>query len=83
MTALWRALARSDLPSDLFDDMDFAVFGLGDSSYERFCWAAKKLQRRLLTLGGTELVARALADEQDFLGYATNNLLCTQETYVP
>lgn len=68
MTQFWRALLRSDLPHDLFDHLDVAVFGIGDSSYERFCWAGKKLHRRLLTLGARDIVERVDADEQHYLG---------------
>ncbi|KAG8901255.1 NAPDH-dependent diflavin reductase, partial [Tulasnella sp. 417] len=68
MMTLWRTLLRSDLPTDLLDATHFAVFGLGDSGYERFNWAAKKLQRRLLSLGAMELIARGDADDQDFYG---------------
>ncbi|CAE6490736.1 unnamed protein product [Rhizoctonia solani] len=64
MTALWNALLRAELPPDLFEDMEFAVLGLGDSSYQRFNWAAKRLQRRLLSLGGYELCERGDADDQ-------------------
>ncbi|KAB5591608.1 hypothetical protein CTheo_4956 [Ceratobasidium theobromae] len=64
MTPLWYALLRAELPSDLFEDMDFAVLGLGDSSYQRFNWAAKRLQRRLLGLGGREICDRGEADDQ-------------------
>ncbi|KAG8711406.1 NAPDH-dependent diflavin reductase [Ceratobasidium sp. 423] len=64
MTTLWNALLRAELPSDLFEDMEFAVLGLGDSSYQRFNWAAKRLQRRLLSLGGCELCERGEADDQ-------------------
>ncbi|KAG8942817.1 NAPDH-dependent diflavin reductase [Tulasnella sp. 419] len=66
MSHLWRNLIRSDLPSDLLDSMEFAVFGLGDSGYERFNWAAKKLQRRLENLGAREILARGDADDQDY-----------------
>lgn len=69
MMTLWKTLLRSDLPSDLLDTMHFAVFGLGDSGYERFNWAAKKLQRRLLSLGALELIPRGDADDQDFYGW--------------
>ncbi|QRV84348.1 FAD-binding domain protein [Ceratobasidium sp. AG-Ba] len=48
--------------------MDFAVLGLGDSSYQRFNWAAKRLQRRLLSLGGHEIYNRGDADDQDSRG---------------
>ncbi|CEL56516.1 hypothetical protein RSOLAG1IB_07865 [Rhizoctonia solani AG-1 IB] len=68
MTSLWTALLRAELPSDLFEDMEFAVLGLGDSSYQRFNWAAKRLQRRLLSLGGNELCERGEADDQDARG---------------
>ncbi|KAH7334940.1 riboflavin synthase domain-like protein [Rhizoctonia solani] len=68
MTTLWNALLRVELPPDLFEDMDFAVLGLGDSSYQRFNWAAKRLQRRLLGLGGYELCERGEADDQHPLG---------------
>ncbi|KAJ1306229.1 hypothetical protein OPQ81_010935 [Rhizoctonia solani] len=64
MTDLWNALLRAELPPDLFEDMEFAVLGLGDSSYQRFNWAAKRLQRRLLSLGGYELCERGDADDQ-------------------
>ncbi|KAG8988511.1 NAPDH-dependent diflavin reductase [Tulasnella sp. 427] len=68
MMTLWKTLLRSDLPNDLLDTTHFAVFGLGDSGYERFNWAAKKLQRRLLSLGALELISRGDADDQDFYG---------------
>ncbi|KAG9311173.1 riboflavin synthase domain-like protein [Chiua virens] len=64
MTSLWNSLLRSDLPSDLFEDMEFAIFGLGDSTYQKFCWPAKKLARRLANLGGRELCTRGEGDDQ-------------------
>ena len=68
MTPLWTSLLRSDLPSDTFEDLPYAVFGLGDTSYEKFCWAAKKLSRRLQSLGATEFYERGEGDEQHPLG---------------
>ncbi|KAK0196899.1 riboflavin synthase domain-like protein [Armillaria mellea] len=68
MTSLWDMLLRSDLPADLFEDMHFAVFGLGDSAYERFCWPAKKLSRRMKGLGATEIYERGEGDDQHMLG---------------
>ncbi|EED81903.1 predicted protein [Postia placenta Mad-698-R] len=75
MTRLWNMLLRSDLPEDLFEDLSFAVFGLGDTAYEKFCWPAKLLSRRLASLGATEISARGEGDEQHPLGFAW--LLCT------
>jgi sulfite reductase alpha subunit-like flavoprotein len=68
MTSLWNMLLRSDLPVDLFEDLSFAVFGLGDTSYEKFCWAAKKLARRMSSLGATEICERGEGDDQHPLG---------------
>ena len=63
-------LLRSDFPNDLglFEDLTFTVFGLGDTAYEKFCWPAKKLHRRLLTLGAVELCEKGEGDDQHQLG---------------
>ena len=71
MTPLWKTLLRSDLPPDIFEDLHYAVFGLGDSSYEKFCWPAKKLTRRLEQLGARSICSRAEGDTQHALGYVT------------
>lgn len=68
MSGMWNMLLRSDLPTDLFDHLEYAVFGLGDSSYDTFCWAAKKLSRRLDALGALEIIPRGEADEKDSRG---------------
>ncbi|KAJ3540375.1 hypothetical protein NM688_g6234 [Phlebia brevispora] len=68
MTPFWNMLLRADLPEDLFDHLEFAVFGLGDSTYEKFCWPAKLLSRRLASLGATEIAERGEADDQHPLG---------------
>ena len=68
MTAFWTSLLRADLPQDLFDHLEFAVFGLGDTAYEKFCWPAKLLERRLLSLGACRLIERGEADDQHPLG---------------
>ena len=68
MTPLWQNLLRSDLPPDAFEDLLFSVFGLGDTGYEKFCWAAKKLSRRMVSLGAVEFYERGEGDEQHPLG---------------
>ena len=68
MTTLWNMLLRSDLPNDILEDLRFAVFGLGDSSYEKFCWPAKKLSRRLVGLGATQICHRGEGDDQHHFG---------------
>lgn len=58
-------LLRADLPSDLLSFMRFAVFGLGDSSYEKFNFVSKRLWRRMQQLGATPLIPfRGEGDEQ-------------------
>ncbi|HBO39044.1 MAG TPA: sulfite reductase subunit alpha, partial [Pasteurellaceae bacterium] len=44
------------------DNLEFAVLGLGDSSYPNFCQAGKDFDQRLAELGGKRLLERADAD---------------------
>jgi len=44
------------------------VLGLGDSSYVKFNFVAKRLNRRLLNLGGVALLDPGYADDQHDLG---------------
>lgn len=43
--------------------------GLGDSSYVKYNFVAKRLQKRLQQLGGQALVPLGLGDDQHELGY--------------
>lgn len=60
----WTFLRRADLAADSLRRVRFGVFGLGDSSYPKYNFAAKKLFRRLEQLGAAPVVARGDADEQ-------------------
>lgn len=77
MTTLWNMLLRSDLPNDILEDLHFAVFGLGDSAYEKFCWPAKKLSRRLIGLGATQICHRGEGDDQHHFGLVTCTTPCS------
>jgi len=70
MKSFWRFLLRADLPSDLFEHLQFTVFGLGDSSYPKFNWPAKKLYKRLKDLGAETFYEKGEGDDQDYLGFA-------------
>ncbi|GAA5911939.1 NAPDH-dependent diflavin reductase [Sporobolomyces salmoneus] len=65
---LWNALLHPELPNDFLEDLDYAVFGLGDSSYPKYNWVAKKFTRRMHTLGAREVVERGEGDDQNEFG---------------
>lgn len=60
----WKSLLRRRLPPDYLQEINFTTFGLGDSSYPKFNWAARKLHKRLSQLGAREIYSRGEADEQ-------------------
>ncbi|KAI9793689.1 MAG: NAPDH-dependent diflavin reductase [Peltula sp. TS41687] len=60
----WKQLLRRRLPPDHLSDVRFTTFGLGDSSYPKYNWAARKLHKRLIQLGAKEFQARGEADVQ-------------------
>ncbi|CAB0001240.1 unnamed protein product [Nesidiocoris tenuis] len=69
MAKTWSFLLRRSLPADSLAKMWVAVLGLGDSSYAKFNFVAKKLHRRLTQgLGATALCPVGLADDQHDLG---------------
>lgn len=68
MTQFWKFILRRNLPANSLPNLRFAVLGLGDSSYLKFNFIAKKLGKRLEQLGGTSVIPTGLADEQHDLG---------------
>lgn len=68
MRQFWRLLLRKYLPTTLLSNVKYGILGLGDSSYQKFNFAAKKLNRRLMQLGAKELLPIGLADDQHDLG---------------
>ncbi|XP_030362724.1 NADPH-dependent diflavin oxidoreductase 1 isoform X4 [Strigops habroptila] len=68
MKLFWRFLFRKNLPPGSLCRLDYAVLGLGDSSYPKFNFVAKKLHKRVLQLGGNPLLPVALGDDQHDLG---------------
>uniref|UniRef100_A0A2K5L3T6 NADPH-dependent diflavin oxidoreductase 1 n=1 Tax=Cercocebus atys TaxID=9531 RepID=A0A2K5L3T6_CERAT len=80
MKNFWRFIFRKNLPTTALCQMEFAVLGLGDSSYTKFNFVAKKLHRRLLQLGGSALLPVCLGDDQHELGLPSKfTLLFLQE----
>lgn len=70
MRTFWKALRQSNLPADFLDGLRFATFGLGDSSYPKYNWVAKKLHRRLKQLGAVEICEYGDGDDQNHNGFA-------------
>jgi sulfite reductase alpha subunit-like flavoprotein len=85
----WKFLLRSTLPDDILGDLTYATFGLGDSSYVRYCWSSRKLNKRLRGLGAAELLEAGEADDQHYLGIEgtlrpwMDNLWATLEEVLP
>ena len=63
MQKFWKVAMRKSFPKDFMSLVKFAVVGLGDSSYEKFNFTAKKLHKRLLQLGAIPLLDVCLCDE--------------------
>ncbi|WP_445495003.1 NADPH-dependent assimilatory sulfite reductase flavoprotein subunit [Photorhabdus sp. SF281] len=58
--ALYKYLYSKKAPK--LSDTEFAVFGLGDTSYEKFCQAGKDVDNRLNELGAQRLLDRVDSD---------------------
>ena len=61
---LWKNLLRRKLPPTLLAGVRYGLVGLCDSSYPKFNWAARKLEKRLLQLGAQPILESCEADEQ-------------------
>ncbi|XP_069790684.1 NADPH-dependent diflavin oxidoreductase 1 isoform X2 [Narcine bancroftii] len=68
MKKFWRFIFRRNLPAASLSMMNSAVLGLGDSSYPKFNFIAKKLSKRLMQLGSNKLLPVGLGDDQHDLG---------------
>lgn len=68
MKHFWSFLLRKSLPRNSLSAICHSVIGLGDSSYLKFNFAAKRLHRRLVQLGAQCLLDPLYADEQHELG---------------
>ncbi|EXJ79799.1 hypothetical protein A1O3_08084 [Capronia epimyces CBS 606.96] len=60
----WTGLLRKKLSPTTLEGVRYALVGLGDSSYPKFNWAARKLDKRLRQLGATSILDSCEADEQ-------------------
>lgn len=68
MKLFWKLLLRKTLPTNSLSQTHFAVIALGDSSYSKFNFVAKRLNKRLQQLGAVPIMDLALGDDQHELG---------------
>ncbi|ELU06663.1 hypothetical protein CAPTEDRAFT_168710 [Capitella teleta] len=68
MQLFWKFIMRRNLPLNSLSGVKFSVCGLGDSSYQKFNFVAKKLHKRLIQLGGQVIHPIGLADDMHDLG---------------
>lgn len=61
--AYWRALKSRSLPKNHLEGVPFAVLGLGDTNYDKFCQMGKMIDKRFAELGGTRFVEMHAACE--------------------
>lgn len=69
MASCWKYLLRKSLNATTLSQTSFAVFGLGDSSYEHFNVVARKFYVRLSQLGATPFTDLGLGDDQAPFAY--------------
>mmetsp|Transcript_126524 Transcript_126524/g.366271 ORF Transcript_126524/g.366271 Transcript_126524/m.366271 type:complete len:659 (+) Transcript_126524:94-2070(+) len=68
MRRAWQDLLSASLPETFLADLRFSVFGLGDSRYREFNYAARKLFARLKRLGAEPFFRIGLGDDQHDFG---------------
>lgn len=59
----WRKIKNRSLPKDLLNNIKYAVLGLGDTNYDKFCQMGKNLDKRFNELGGERIIDLHCADE--------------------
>ncbi len=74
MQAFWRFLLQKSLQKDSLVNLQVATFGLGDSSYEKFNAAARKLTARLKQLGASLSVPCGMGDDQGLCDQNKNDI---------
>lgn len=81
MKHFWKFLLRRSLPTNSLEGVHFAVLGLGDSSYSKFNFVAKRLNKRLQQLGGNVILPVGLGDDQHDLGVSAVSVKWTKDLW--
>ncbi|KAG2541588.1 hypothetical protein PVAP13_9NG688714, partial [Panicum virgatum] len=72
MKGFWKYLLQKHLGAWWLEGLHYAVFGLGDSGYQKYNsmqFPAKKLDQRLLDLGAKQIIEKGLGDDQHPAGF--------------
>jgi sulfite reductase alpha subunit-like flavoprotein len=59
----WRKLKNQKNPKNLLEETEYAVLGLGDTNYDKFCQMGKNLDRRFNELGSKRVIELHCADD--------------------
>jgi sulfite reductase alpha subunit-like flavoprotein len=59
----WRVIKIRSLDKDTFENIPYAVLGLGDTNYDQFCHMGKNIDKRIAELGGSRKLELSCADE--------------------
>jgi sulfite reductase alpha subunit-like flavoprotein len=59
----WRNIKKRTIANDFLHNTHFALLGLGDTNYDKFCNAGNKLHKRMIELRATSVLPIACADE--------------------
>eukprot|EP00924_Labyrinthula_sp_SR-Ha-C_P012554 snap_masked-scaffold_10-processed-gene-10.15-mRNA-1 protein AED:0.43 eAED:0.44 QI:0/0/0/0.5/1/1/2/0/678 len=68
MKEIWAELLKKTMEKNIFKELKFSIFCLGDSSYQKFNAGGRMLRKRLIQLGATEFYEAGLGDDQSKLG---------------
>ena len=59
----WRNVKNRNLDKNKFKNIKYAVLGLGDSNYDKFCYMGKSIDKRINELGGERILQLCCVDD--------------------